>query len=108
MQKKLVKRSMDAHQKSTLMTSLEKISVSLNESMCVSDGSNGRDGGYGGNGRNGRNVRDDSDGRYGSYGLYACVSRMAKMVHMFVCLCGLFVLDGLSGAIQPFSVGMYS
>ena len=70
--------------------------MSLNEIICVRDGSNGRDGRYGGNVRNGKN------------GLYACVSMMAKMVHMFVCFHGLCVLYGLSGAIQPFSVGMYS
>ena len=51
--------------------------------------------------------RDGCDGRNGRNGLYACVSMMAKMVHMFVCLHGLCVLDVLDGAIQPFSVGMY-
>ena len=92
MQKKLVKRSMETLRKSTLMTSMEKISVSLNESLYVRDGRDGRDGNDGSNGRDGRN------------GLYACVSMMAKMVHMFVCLYGLCVLYGLGGAIQPFSV----
>ena len=63
---------------------MEKISVSLNESIYVRDGSDGRD------------------------GLYACMSIMAKMVHMFVCFYGLCVLYGLGGAIQPLGVSMYS
>ena len=88
-----MKRLVEVLIKSTVMTSLEKISVSLIESMCVRDSSDGL---YGSNGRN------------GSDGLYACMSIMAKVVHMFVCFYGLCVLYGLGGAIQPLGVSMYS
>ena len=95
MQKKTVKRSMEVLRKSTMVTSMEKISVILNESMHARHGSDGS------------NVSDGRNGSDGSNGLYACVSMMAKMVHMLVCLYGLCVLDGLYGAIQPLGVGMY-
>lgn len=66
--------------KSTMTTSMVKISVRDDESMCIYDGSNG---------------------------LYACISMMSNTVHMSVCLSGLCVLDVLHSAIQPFSVVMY-